>query len=170
MRHTRFLVATAAAAALLVGAATAGAASSGRPSGAVLASNGDDPDGDDRDGRTFLFGALLTGSAEVPGPGDDDGSAAALVRIRPSTGRVCVLGFAHHQIAEPTLFHIHAGTADVAGPVVVDFVPLLPSGIGCVNVDRQVTRAIVADPAAYYFNVHNDDFPAGAVRGTLAAF
>ena len=169
MRHTRFLVATAAAAALLVGAATAGAASSGRPSGAVLAANGDDPD-DDRDGRTFLFGALLTGSAEVPGPGDDDGSAAALVRIRPSTGRVCVLGFAHHQIDEPTLFHIHAGTADVAGPVVVDFVPLLPSGIGCVNVDRQVTRAIVADPAAYYFNVHNDDFPAGAVRGTLAAF
>ena len=52
----------------------------------------------------------------------------------------------------------------------VDFVPLLPSGIGCVNVDRAVTRAIVDDPAAYYFNVHNDPFPAGAVRGTLAAF
>jgi hypothetical protein len=157
MRRTRFLVATAASAILIMAAATAGASAS---------SNGDD----DRDGSSRLFGALLTGAAEVPGPGDMDGAAAVAARVNPSEGRVCVVAFAINQIADPTLFHIHQGAPDVAGPIVVDFVPLLPAGTGCVKVDRKLARAIVNDPAGYYFNIHNADFPAGAVRGTLVGF
>jgi hypothetical protein len=156
MRRIRFLAATAAAAALIAGAATLGSSA---------AASGDDDD----NGTSRLFGALLTGAAEVPGPGDRDGSAAAVVRISLPSARVCVLGFAHHQIQTPNLFHIHAGTPDVAGPVVVDFTPLLPSGEGCVQADRKVVRGIFDDPGAYYFNVHNVRFPAGAVRGTLAS-
>jgi hypothetical protein len=38
---------------------------------------------------------------------------------------------------------------------------------GCTNVDRSLAIAIVRDPAAYHVNVHNVDFPAGAVRGQL---
>jgi len=158
MRRTRFLVATAAAAALVAGAATAGIAGSASA------------DDDDRDAVTVQFGALLTGAAEVPGPGDMDGAAAVVARTKAGSNQICVIAFATNQIADPTLFHIHQGGPTVAGPVVVDFVPLLPSGLGCVKVDRKLTRAIVKDPSGYYFNVHNADFPAGAVRGTLAGF
>jgi hypothetical protein len=138
-----------------VGVATAGA----------TATNTANPD--DRDGSAPLFGALLTGNAEVPGPGDGDGAAAVLARINPDTGRVCVVAFAINQIGKPILFHIHQGAPDVAGPVVVDFVPLLPDGTGCVRADPKVTRAIVQDPSGFYYNIHTAKFPAGAVRGTL---
>ena len=129
MRGTRFLVATAAAAALIVGAATVGGATS----------TADDTGDAEAGGQGFsrLFGALLTGSAEVPGPGDPDGAAAVVIRINLPAGRICVIGFDTNQIDEPTLFHIHEGDATVAGPVVVDFVPLLPSGLGCVQGGRQ---------------------------------
>ena len=162
MRGIRFLVATAAAAALLAGAATAGVAGS--------ASADDDSENNNGVGPAKQFGALLTGAAEVPGPGDMDGAAAVVIRTRAGSNQICVIAFATNQIATPTLFHIHQGDPTVAGPIVVDFVPLLPSGIGCVKVERKLTRAIVRDPAGYYFNIHNVDFPAGAVRGTLAGF
>jgi hypothetical protein len=155
MRGTRFLVATAAAAALIAGAATVGAATSTAD--------------DEADSRGFsrLFGALLTGAAEVPGPGDPDGAAQVVIRVNLPAGRICVIGFDTNQIDPPTLFHIHEGDATVAGPVVVDFVPLLPSGLGCVRAGGKLARAIVQNPDGYYFNVHNPAFMAGAVRGTL---
>ncbi|HET9602012.1 MAG TPA: CHRD domain-containing protein [Acidimicrobiales bacterium] len=158
MRRTRFLVATVAAAALLAGATTVGVAGNAAA------------DDDDGEGAARQFGALLTGAAEVPGPGDMDGAAAVVVRTRAGSNQVCVTAFATNQIDPPTLFHIHEGDPTVAGPVVVDFVPLLPAGVGCVKVDRKLTRAIVRNPGNYYFNIHNDAFPAGAVRGTLVGF
>ena len=51
-------------------------------------------------------------------------------------------------------------------------VPLGASGsrsysIGCTTVDPGLVAAIVADPEAYYVNVHNAPFPNGALRGQL---
>jgi hypothetical protein len=37
-----------------------------------------------------------------------------------------------------------------------------------VEVDRELALAILKHPAAYYVNVHNADFPAGAARGQLS--
>ena len=162
MRRTRFLVATAAAAALIVGAATVGGATS----------TADDTGDAEAGGQGFsrLFGALLTGSAEVPGPGDPDGSAAVVIRINLPAGRICVIGFATNQIDEPTLFHIHAGDATVAGPVVVDFVPLLPSGLGCVKAGGKLARAIVAEPGRLLLQRPQPASRRAPVRGTLVAF
>jgi hypothetical protein len=159
MRGTRFLVATAAAAALIVGAATVGGATSTADETADAEAG--------RHGFSRLFGALLTGAAEVPGPGDADGAAAAVVRINLPSGRICVIGFDTNQIDDPTLFHIHEGVATVPGPVVVDFTHLLPTGLGCVKAGGKLARAIVQNPDGYYFNVHNPAFMGGAVRGTL---
>ena len=56
----------------------------------------------------------------------------------------------------------------MAGPIEI---PLPPStatgGSGCVTADRDLILAIIRDPSAYYFNVHNATYPAGALRGQL---
>ena len=109
----------------------------------------------------------LTGAAEVPGPGDPDGSGSAALRINPGLGEVCytltVAG-----IDPATAAHIHVGAAGVAGPVVVPLAPPTSgSSMGCATVDRALALELIRVPAAYYVNVHNAQFPAGAVRGQL---
>jgi len=36
-----------------------------------------------------------------------------------------------------------------------------------VTADRELILAIIQDPGAYYFNVHNATYPGGALRGQL---
>jgi len=66
--------------------------------------------------------------------------------------------------------HIHEGGPDVAGPVVV---PLEPPANGsveaCAAAEAELIEQLAADPAGFYVNVHNAEFPDGAVRGQLAA-
>ena len=38
----------------------------------------------------------------------------------------------------------------------------------CVRADKDVVRAIIANPEQYYVNVHSVAFPGGAITGTLA--
>ena len=110
----------------------------------------------------------LTGAAEVPGPGDPDGSGSAVLRLNRGQGEICY-ELTVSGIAPATAAHIHVGTVDVAGPVVV---PLAPPSTGsssaCAVVDRDLIKAIIQDPENYYVNVHNAEFPAGAVRGQLS--
>lgn len=111
----------------------------------------------------------LTGAAEVPGPGDADGTGTTSIALNQGKKQVCyeihVSG-----IATATLAHIHRGAADVAGPVVVNLdPPASGSSKGCVeNVDEALIKEIRQDPGKFYVNVHNADFPDGAVRGQLA--
>lgn len=113
--------------------------------------------------------ATLTGHAEVPGPGDPDGSGTASIRLTGGEGRLCFELTAKNIILPATGAHVHQGGASVAGPVVV---PLSPpdaggSSAGCVSVDRALVAAILANPAGYYANIHTSDYPAGAIRGQL---
>jgi CHRD domain len=120
--------------------------------------------GDDDDGR-FLR-TRLTGAAEVPGPGDPDGSGTARVLLRPERGQVCYA--IRVQDVEPlTAAHIHVGFADQAGPVVVELPVGATGGSGCVPLARNKVRTIVRSPNVFYVNVHNLPFPAGALRGQL---
>ena len=71
-------------------------------------------------------------------------------------------------IAPATLAHIHRGAAGVAGPIEIDLTaPSAGSSSGCLAIVLTLADEIVADPAGFYFNVHNGEFPAGAVRGQL---
>ena len=120
----------------------------------------------DDGGRPFTI--TLTGAAEVnpqgePNQGDPDGAGTATLRINPGQGEICwtitVSG------VEPiTAAHIHIGPPTAPGPVVV---PLNPYTGGCTSVDRALALAIIQDPEAYYVNVHNVPYPAGALRGQL---
>ncbi len=112
--------------------------------------------------------ATLTGAAEVPGPGDPDGSGSASLRLNPGQGEICY-ELAVANIAPATAAHIHVGPAGVAGPVVVPLAPPTSgSSSACAAVDRDLVLAILKNPAGYYVNVHNAGFPAGAVRGQLS--
>jgi len=108
--------------------------------------------------------AQLLGSNEVPGPGDPDGTGAAVITLRVR-GAVCYdLTWAN--LDTVTAAHIHAAPAGVAGPVVVPL-PVTTSPTGCVPADKQLVKAIKADPDLYYVNVHTQTYPAGAIRGQL---
>lgn len=113
------------------------------------------------------FSVSMNGAAEVPGPGDPDGTGRAQLRINPGLGQVCFT-LTVSGIAEATAAHIHRAVAGQAGPVVVTLTA--PSGgtsKDCVNADRELLKNIVANPSNYYVNVHNADYPAGAIRGQL---
>ena len=110
------------------------------------------------------YTAVLSGAAEVPGPGDADGAGLAVVTVEGTNVRYTVLA---QNIGAPTLAHIHIGAAGVAGaPVVTLDVNMLTNGV-VQNVAQDVIAAIVANPAGYYVNVHTAEFPQGAIRGQL---
>ncbi len=111
--------------------------------------------------------ATLDGASEVPGPGDADGFGTATVRVNPGQGRVCyTLNVSNIEPAAAA--HIHDAEAGVTGPVVVTLqAPTSGSSQGCATISRELAKEIIKDPAGYYVNVHNRDFPMGAVRGQL---
>lgn len=110
------------------------------------------------------FSAQLTGAAEVPGPGDPDGTGFAVVTITGTTVRYTVWT---QGIAPATAAHIHIGGPSVAGAVVVPLdVNTLFAGTTTITAD--LASQIVANPSGFYVNVHNPEFPGGAVRGQLA--
>lgn len=115
--------------------------------------------------------ATLTGAAEVPGPGDLDGSGTATITLNQGQGEVCFEITVSGILLPATGAHIHAAPAGIAGPVVVPLTPPDASGTssGCVTgVDPDLIKAIRQNPSDYYANVHNADFPGGAVRGQLS--
>jgi hypothetical protein len=112
------------------------------------------------------LGATLSGAGEVPGPADPDGSGSA--RITFVDGNVCFHIIAR-DIAPATMAHIHVGAAGAEGgpPVVRLGTPASGEARGCVAAPAEIVEAIKANPSAYFVNVHNAEFPGGAIRGQL---
>ena len=110
----------------------------------------------------------LTGAAEVPGPGDTDGTGTAQITVNSGQNRICYK-LRVSNIAPATAAHIHEAAPTAAGPVVVTLgAPTRGTSSGCVTVTRALALEILKDPGDYYVNVHNAAFPGGAVRGQLA--
>lgn len=108
----------------------------------------------------------LTGAAEVPGPGDPDGLGFAFVRWNADNGLICYNVFVRG-IDPATAAHIHVGDENTAGPVVQPLeAPTDGYSAGCA-VNGELAAALDANPDDYYVNVHNAEYPAGAVRGQL---
>ncbi|MCY7281021.1 MAG: CHRD domain-containing protein [Sphingomonas bacterium] len=110
----------------------------------------------------------LTGAAEVPGPGDTDGTGTADITVNAGQNQVCYK-LSVSNIAPANAAHIHEAAPTAAGPVVITLgAPTSGTSSGCVTVTRELALEILKRPADYYVNVHNPAFPAGAVRGQLA--
>jgi len=115
------------------------------------------------------FQVELTGAAEAPDAGDPDGTGSAFLTLNAGQGEVC-WDIAVSDIALPgTGAHIHEAPAGSPGPVVVPLVAPDGSGTstGCTSAATALIEDILDDPAGYYVNVHNEDFPGGALRGQL---
>jgi len=110
----------------------------------------------------------LTGSQEVPGPGDPDGSANAELTIVDQADQICYEINDVQNIAPATAAHIHRGAAGVSGPVVIPLdTPSDGDSKGCVNVSEALADEIKRNPSGFYFNIHNAPYPNGAIRGQI---
>lgn len=108
----------------------------------------------------------LRGAAEVPGPGDDD--ARGTFRWTFTDTQVCYLLTAEDVDGTVVASHIHRGTRDVAGPVVVPLAaPVTGASAACADVAPALLDEIQGNPKGFYVNVHSTVFPPGAIRGQL---
>lgn len=74
--------------------------------------------------------------------------------------------------------HIHEGAEGENGPVVANLAfPTDGQAADCISEDEAgkfptgeagIVQRILANPEDFYFNVHNNEYPGGAVRGQLA--
>ncbi|MGH8985663.1 MAG: CHRD domain-containing protein [Acidimicrobiia bacterium] len=120
----------------------------------------------DADPTEFTYRAGMNGAMEVPGPGDPNGSGKAVIAVNVVTGEIC-FELVVRNIAPAAAAHVHEAEKGSAGPIVVTLTPPTSgSSSGCV-VDLTQAQAIADDPSAHYANVHNAEFPDGAVRGQL---
>jgi hypothetical protein len=128
-------------------------------------------------GAPITLRARLTGEAEVPGPGDPNGRGRASITLNGAKRQVC-FKIRWGGIKNVIAAHIHRGRRGVAGDIVVELFTAGDTGIsgtvryvrGCTKgVARAVIRRIRNSPKRYYVNVHTVRYPAGAIRGQLAA-
>ena len=120
---------------------------------------------------TTLSGANECNAAGTCNLGDPDGTGTADIEVNVGQQRVC-WQITVNNIAAPTRGHIHKGPAGRAGGIVVPFFEASNVDLdGCTStpqpVDRRLLMDIIQHPQDYYVNVHNADFPAGAIRGQL---
>jgi len=116
-----------------------------------------------------LSGANEVSSTGMLGVGDPDGSGIARVTVNPGKNLVC-WDITVANIDRPlTGGHIHEAAAGSNGPIVVDFFGGTERLEGCTTPKGGTTaREILNDPSGYYVNIHNTQFPGGAIRGQLS--
>ncbi len=131
----------------------------------------------DLDGRSEV---AADGSAAIAG--DPNGRGTAYVfGIDGDPTTLCYI-IEVSKIAEldqapggPRMAHIHEGAAGSNGPVEVNLAfpqngqaaDCLTEGEAGKGLDPGEVQEILANPSGFYVNVHNGEFPAGAVRGQL---
>lgn len=115
------------------------------------------------------FGPIeLTGGNEIPGPGDEDASGQAHVYLE-ADGTICYDFIGIDGLdTPPTAAHIHEGDESTAGPPVLTLeTPTEGSLDACAEDEAELSARIAENPAGFYINVHNEEFPEGAIRGQL---
>jgi hypothetical protein len=118
-------------------------------------------------------GSEFTTKGPAVGPGgraqDEEGSGTAHVTLITSEDRLCY-SLEASDIEPATKAHIHEGTAEESGPTVVklDPPPEDRTSSGCTDVNPALLRKLLWKPERYYVDVHNEEFPRGAIRGQLS--
>lgn len=111
--------------------------------------------------------------------GDPDGAGVAVLRLDPDTDQVCYT-IVVRDVAAPAEPAAGVGSAHIHGPlpatgIAIDLdTDFARSGASstyvakdCIGAASAAIDAVIANPERFYVNVHNSDFPAGAVQGSL---
>ncbi len=141
-------------------------------------------------GAPVIFTALLSPANEVPPVGNAESTGRGGAQITFSvtrdsagtvTGGTATMYFQVTGLPGGTILrgaHIHSAVAGTNGPIVVDTgisptnTVTAPSGtseftFNGIAVSAAVMNGILANPLAYYFNVHTPLNPGGVMRGQL---
>ena len=124
-------------------------------------------------GADFTRFAALNGAKEIgtdgsrnAGDANGRGSFSAII-----DGNKLCYGLTVANIGNPVAAHIHQATRGNNGDVVVELKHPKAGDPGassqCKNIPASIRDAIIANPRRFYVNVHNEKFPAGAIRGQL---
>lgn len=112
----------------------------------------------------------MGGKVEVPaGSGDPDGKGFVAVKVNPSKGKLC-FGMEWERITDPSAAHIHKAPRGSAGSIKFTlFEGTTSSPIdGCFRgVKFNFLNKLATNPEAWYVNLHNSEYPDGAIRGQL---
>ena len=119
-------------------------------------------------GTGTLREAELTGTEVVPTPGDPNGSGMGRFHLYPMKNKICyrvtVSG-----IQTATKAHLHMGDAgEEGGMVKLNLLPPRNSARECVRgLGERFIKKIAHNSSSYYVDVHNNEYPDGALRGQL---
>ena len=117
---------------------------------------------------TYLLN--MNGAQEVPGPGDSDGLATGFITLNDVSGLINWF-ITYSAIAAPSAMHIHGPNAPPGSSAGVFIGLNLTGSPGVLNGSLTAAPASVAQvigsPTGFYVNIHNSDFPGGAIRGQL---
>jgi hypothetical protein len=109
----------------------------------------------------------LSGASEVPKGGDPDGKGLLQLSFDKAKSEIC-FDLKVDGIDIATGAYIHSGEAGEPGAAkVILGVPGEGTAQGCVKADPKLMQDILQHPTHYYVNVHNDEYPEGAIRGQL---
>jgi CHRD domain len=108
-------------------------------------------------------GVKLTATLQPAAPATT-GSGTATVTIRLGQNELCFT-LTVSGLTNVTAAHIHRGST---GAIVVPLTaPTGGTSSGCVTVEKALLQEILANPGAFYVNVHTATFPGGQIRGDL---
>ena len=139
--------------------------------------------------ETLFYRATLLPENQVPAVTGLNASGSVLITLdvtRDGSGNVtsgAIMFDANYQFAQPPVtfvgFHIHEGLVGTNGPVVIDSkLTSFTDTVGAGKITRILSlptddttlatlKAIVANPEAFYVNMHTSVNPGGAIRGQL---
>ena len=141
-------------------------------------------------GSLVTVSAVLSPANEVPAVANAESVAAGAAQVTFTvtrdgsgvvTGATATMYFQLTNLPNGTVIrgaHIHSAPAGVNGPIVVD-TGVSPTNVVTLDDGRQeftfrgatvsaaTMTAILANPAAFYFNVHTATNPGGVARGQL---
>jgi hypothetical protein len=160
--HTKTLIAATTALATAGVLVTTGIASAGHTNPVLEAA---------LDGRS----EVATGAKDNRLVGDPNGRGEAYVFGIDNDAKTLCYVLTVAKLSGATAAHIHEGAAGTNGPVVVTLAPpadgnaadCLTEGETGKFAEGQTVAEILQNPQHYYVNVHNAEFPGGAVRGQL---
>jgi hypothetical protein len=121
------------------------------------------------DGSSSRLSAALSGTAEVPGPGDPDATGSATVVLEPGHSQLCYR-IEVQGVSGVDGTSLHEGVDGEQGRVVLGLDPPEGGSVdGCVTAEPALLDRVDRSPGDFYLNVRSEEHPNGAVRGQLTA-